>query len=233
MNLGLEGRKVRQTDYLCPDIKAESVWQITMYEVLTASLSVSLLHAAIPNHWLPIVAIGKKNGWSASRAVRITVLAGSAHAISTILIGLALSVLGWKMSEWLDVFSSVAAPVLLIGLGVIFIWRHYYHRHFHLHAPVHENLGERELIGALALAMFLSPCLEIGVFFLMAGAHGATVVLTLSVFYYVTTVAGMAVWVWLVWHGLRLSNWHILEHNAGIISGLILILAGIWKLFVH
>jgi nickel/cobalt transporter (NicO) family protein len=201
-----------------------------MNELLLAGLSISLLHAAIPNHWLPIIAIGRRSGWTAGKTVRITALAGSAHALSTILIGLLLSMVGWKMAGWVEVFSHVAAPVLLIGLGAIFIWRHYFHQHFHLHGDIKGELNETQLIFALALAMFLSPCLEIGAFFLVAGTHGASVVWVLSSLYFITTVAGMSVWVWLVWRGLSLRNWHALEHNAGIISGVVLVLSGLWGL---
>lgn len=201
-----------------------------MYELLLASLSISLLHATIPNHWLPIVAIGRKSAWSAAKTVRITLLAGSAHALSTILIGLALSLLGWRLADWVDIFSRVVAPLLLIGMGLLFIYRHYFHRHFHLHGQIEDQLSERKLVTALALAMFLSPCLEIEAFFLMAGAHGFDAVMVMSGLYFLTTVGGMAVWVWLVWHGLRLSNWHSLEHNAGIISGVVLVLSGLWGL---
>jgi nickel/cobalt transporter (NicO) family protein len=201
-----------------------------MYELLLASLSISLLHAAIPNHWLPIVAIGRKSGWTTGKTVRITMLAGSAHALSTILIGLGVSLIGWRLGAWVEVFSHVLAPLLLIGLGLLFIYRHYFHRHFHLHGEIKGELSERQLIIALATAMFLSPCLEIGAFFLMAGTYGASAVFALSGLYFITTVGGMAVWVWLVWHGLRLSNWHALEHNAGIISGVVLVLSGIWGL---
>ena len=201
-----------------------------MNELLLASLTLSLLHATIPNHWLPIVAIGKRSGWTAVKTVRITVLAGSAHALSTILIGLMLSLLGWQMAAWVEVFSRFAAPLLLIGLGLVFIWRHYFHQHFHLHGALKGELNERQMILALAFAMFLSPCLEIAAFFLLAGTHGLSAVMALSGLYFLTTVGGMAVWVWLVWRGLTLSNWHALEHNAGIISGAVLVLSGLWGL---
>ncbi len=202
-----------------------------MYELLLASLGISLLHAAIPNHWLPIVAIGRRSQWTAAKTVRITVLAGSAHALSTILIGVGLSLLGWQMADWVEIFSNIVGPLILIGLGLVFIWRHYFHQHFHLHAEIQAKLSERKLILALATAMFLSPCLEIGAFFLLAGTHGFSAVLALSGVYFVTTVGGMAVWVWLVWRGLKLRNWHALEHNAGIISGVVLVLSGLWGLF--
>ena len=196
-------------------------------DLLFGSLALSLLHAAIPNHWLPIVAIGKKAGWTAGKASRITLLAGSAHALSTVLIGLLVSVAGWQLSSLAQTFMEIAAPLLLIVLGGVFILRHYYHRHFHLHGVIPEELPENKLIAALATAMFFSPCLEISAFFLVAGSHGFLAVISLSVLYTVTTVGGMVLWVQLVWHGLKLANWHALEHYAGIISGVILVLAGI------
>lgn len=196
-------------------------------DLLFGSLALSLLHAAIPNHWLPIVAIGKKAGWSAAKASRITLLAGGAHALSTVLIGLMVSVAGWQLSSLAQTFMELAAPVMLIGLGIVFIWRHYYHRHFHLHGVIKEQVPEHQLIAALATAMFFSPCLEISAFFLMAGTHGAWAVFNLSLLYTITTVGGMVLWVQLVWHGLKLANWHTLEHYAGIISGVVLVLAGI------
>lgn len=202
-----------------------------MSEFLLPSLTLSLLHATIPNHWLPIIAIGRRSGWTASKTVWITVLAGTAHALSTILIGLLLSVLGWRMAGWLEVFTQYAAPILLILLGSVFIYRHYFHQHFHLHGQISGGLTERQVIIALATAMFFSPCLEIGALFLVAGTHGLGAVFTLSGLYFLTTVGGMAVWVWLVWRGLALSNWHALEHNAGIISGVVLVLSGLWTLF--
>ncbi len=196
-------------------------------DLLFGSLALSLLHAAIPNHWLPIVAIGKKAGWTAGKASRITLLAGSAHALSTVLIGLLVSVAGWQLSSLAQTFMEIAAPLLLIVLGGVFILRHYYHRHFHLHGVIPEELPENKLIAALATAMFFSPCLEISAFFLVAGSHGFLAVISLSVLYTVTTVGGMVLWVQLVWHGLKLANWHALEHYAGIISGVVLVLAGI------
>jgi len=195
-------------------------------DLLLGSLALSLLHAAIPNHWLPIVAIGKRVGWTAGKASRITLMAGGAHAFSTVLIGLVVSLAGWKLSSVAETLMETAAPVLLIVLGGVFIWRHYYHQHFHLHGQVPVQLPEKQLIVALASAMFLSPCLEIGAFFLVAGTHGIWAVINLSVLYTITTVGGMVLWVQLVWHGLTLANWHTLEHYAGIISGVVLILAG-------
>ena len=62
-----------------------------MLSIIIGSLLISLLHAVIPNHWLPVLAIGKKEGWSLAETSRITFIAGMAHVISTIIIGLLLA----------------------------------------------------------------------------------------------------------------------------------------------
>ena len=202
-----------------------------MNEILIASLGISLLHATIPNHWLPIVAIGKRSGWSGMKTVRITAIAGIAHALSTIFIGVLLSLAGWQLADWVSAFTRIAAPLILIGLGIFFIYRHYFHQHFHLHGEIKKELSEKQLIATLTVAMFLSPCLEISAFFLLAGTHGLTTVMALSGLYFATTVVGMSVWVLLVWQGLNFRNWHALEHQACIISGVILVLTGLWGIF--
>jgi hypothetical protein len=49
--------------------------------------------------------------------------------------------------------------------------------------------------------------------------------------YTITSVTGMMVWMYLAFHGLRKMDWHALEHNAGLITGIMLIGSGI-MLFV-
>jgi cobalamin biosynthesis protein CobD/CbiB len=84
-------------------------------ELLFGSLALSLLHGAIPNHWLPIVAIGKRQGWTAGKASRITLMAGSAHAISTVLIGLIVSFTGWQLASWTEKLTINPISTVLIA----------------------------------------------------------------------------------------------------------------------
>ncbi|WP_262712891.1 hypothetical protein [Hymenobacter radiodurans] len=34
-----------------------------MFELLTGAFVLSLLHAAIPNHWAPVLAVARAEGW--------------------------------------------------------------------------------------------------------------------------------------------------------------------------
>lgn len=85
----------------------------------------------------------------------------------------------------------------------------------------------------LAIAMFFSPCLEIEAYFLLAGAHGWEHIAFLAILYTAVTVTGMVVWVRITYRGLFKLNWHSLEHNAGIITGITLAATGIAAIFIH
>ncbi|MFT3827534.1 MAG: hypothetical protein QM731_26670 [Chitinophagaceae bacterium] len=203
-----------------------------MQQILIGSILVSLLHAVIPNHWLPVLAIGRKEGWGLSAVTRVTFLSGLAHALSTALIGIGLGLLGVQLSvHWHNYFRLIA-PVILIVMGIFFIWQHYRHHHFHLHGHVDTNRSEKKVIAALVLTMFLSPCMEIEAYFLTAGSYGWWFVMVLAAMYCLISITGMVLWVRLAYKGLLKLNWHTLEHNAGIITGLTLIVTGVLSFFI-
>lgn len=85
---------------------------------------------------------------------------------------------------------------------------------------------------SLVVAMFLSPCMEIEAYFLLAGAHGLWAVLSIALMYLVITVTGMVLWVRLAYKGILKLNWHRLEHNSGIITGVTLVITGIISFFI-
>lgn len=204
-----------------------------MMSIVIGSLVLSLLHAIIPNHWIPLVAIARKESWSLSQTLQITFLSGMAHAISTIVIGVVLSVIGLQLSNHVEQFTTWVAPVLLVVLGIFFIWQHHRHQHFKLNQLSKEKRSKKGIVGALVIAMFLSPCFEIEAYYLLAGAEGWGLVIFISALYLTVTVTGMLLWVRLVYKSLVKFNWHAIEHNAGIITGSTLILTGVLSFFIH
>jgi len=204
-----------------------------MIQILTGSILISLLHAVIPNHWLPVLAIGRKEGWSLAETTRITFISGLSHVISTILIGVLLGLIGEELASHLDSFTHVIAPAILILLGFYFIRQHYKHHHFQVDKEKIEKKTKRSIITALVIAMFLSPCMEIEAYFLLAGTKGWQVMALIAIMYSVITIAGMLIWVRIVYKGLLKLNWHKWEHNAGIITGLTLIITGIITFFIQ
>lgn len=203
-----------------------------MYSILAGSFLLSILHAAIPNHWLPVIAIGRKEGWTSSEVLKVTVTAALAHGLSTIAIGFLLGILGKAIAEKLDHFTHLVAPIIFILLGLFFIYRHHRHKHFHLSGTPQKKHSQKSIVIALVIAMFFSPCMEIEAYFLLAGAISKWLVVGIAAMYLVTTTVGMALLVSFAYKGLLKLNWHALEHNAGIITGATLIVTGIISFFI-
>jgi putative Mn2+ efflux pump MntP len=203
-----------------------------MLTLVFGSFLLSLLHAIIPNHWLPILAIGRKENWSLREILSITAIAGLSHVASTLIIGWALVFFGWEFSKNFETLTPFIAPAVLIFIGIIFIYRHHKHKHFHVADQQHQN-SKTKMILTLSVAMFLSPCLEIEAFFLAASSQSIGWTIFMSAVYAVVTLSGMIIWVNVAYHGLNKLNWHALEHKAGIITGSTLIATGVLTYFLH
>lgn len=204
-----------------------------MFSIITGSFILSLLHATIPNHWLPVIAIGRKEKWSVNEVTEITFISAIAHGLSTIIIGFILGFLGAQLADKIEYFTHFIAPVILILLGLFFIYRHHNHKHFHLNDVVKKKKSKKKIILALVLAMFLSPCMEIEAYFLLAGTQAKWLIWFIAAMYLIITTLGMITLVRLAYLGILKLNWHSLEHNAGIITGITLIATGILAFFIH
>lgn len=203
-----------------------------MVTLIAGSLVLSILHALIPNHWLPVLAISRKENWTIGQTTSVTFISALAHALSTVIIGVVIGLLGVKLADNVASFAHLIAPIILIALGLFYIYQHHRHKHFHLHSEPKPS-SKNKIIFGLAVAMFFSPCFEIEGYFLLAGAHGWEHVALLAILYTVVTVTGMVVWVRLAYQGMLKLNWHALEHNAGIITGITLVLTGVASFLIH
>lgn len=204
-----------------------------MFSIIAGSIILSLLHATIPNHWLPVIAIGKKEKWSVREVTEVTFISAIAHGASTVIIGIILAFIGAQLSDRIEYFTHFIAPVILILLGLLFIYRHHNHKHFHLDDSIKKKLSKKKIIVALVLAMFLSPCMEIEAYFLLAGTQAKWLIWFIASLYLIITTIGMVTLVRLAYIGILKLNWHTLEHNAGMITGITLVATGILAFFIH
>jgi putative Mn2+ efflux pump MntP len=197
-----------------------------MIQLLFGSLLLSVIHAAIPNHWLPIVALAKAEKWNQRETLVVTGISGLAHTLSTTLLGIAVGIIGINLSRSYTSFAEKIAPALLII-------RHYNHMHSH---DVNENVRSRAkwaIIASLALTMFLSPCLEIEAYYLQAASAGWEGIIMVTFVYILVTVGGMMLLVFLAGKGVQSIRSHFLSHYEKVLTGSVLILLGIISFFVR
>ncbi|GAB2960564.1 hypothetical protein GCM10027048_30420 [Hymenobacter coalescens] len=199
-----------------------------MLELLTGTLLLSLLHAAIPNHWAPVLAVARAEQWPLRRAVGVTLIAGMAHVLSTVLVGVALGLLGWQLSARFQQFAEVAAPALLVLIGALYALSGQGHTHPDP-APVRPR---GHVVLGLTATMLLAPCLEIQTFFLTAGARGPLVLALLMLTYLLVTVGAMTTLVVAAYTGLRRLNLAALARHERRLTGAVLVLVGLAGFFL-
>jgi nickel/cobalt transporter (NicO) family protein len=206
-----------------------------LLQIILGSLLLSLLHACIPNHWIPLLAMGKAERWIRSETLLITGIVGVAHASSTILIGILVGSLGYRLSAHPSVIPSIIAPSVLIGLGTIYLALdvgsvNQHHRHFE---PENQRnkASKLAMVGSLCVAMFFSPCIDIEAYYLTAGFLGWHGILIVSLIYLVVTVLGMVLLVDLGLKGAQRIRSHFLEHHEKRVTGFVLVALGVVAFF--
>jgi len=205
-----------------------------MLSLLTGTIILAAIHALIPNHWLPLVAVAKAEGWKKKEISTITLLAAAAHVFGTVILGLILGLIGKELQEQYGHTINVAMAVLLIAFGLIYFTVNLPHHHHSTQKDVQAyEKSRRKWILIFVGMMFLSPCLEVESLFLSAGAFGMGAVFSMAGTYAVISILGIWLLVSLGIKGVDLLPAHFIEHNEKKISGAVLILVGIVTFFLH
>lgn len=205
-----------------------------MFSVIAGTVLLALVHALIPNHWLPLVAVAKAEQWKKRDVTIITFISAAAHVLGTVILGLILGLIGKELEEKYGNAINVAASVLLIVFGLVYFTVNLPHHHHSEQTDVATyKRSKRKWVMIFIVMMFLSPCLEVESLFLSAGAYGMGLVILLSVIYAVVSISGIMLLVHLGYKGINLLSANFIEHNEKKISGLVLIVVGIVSFFLH
>jgi ABC-type nickel/cobalt efflux system permease component RcnA len=118
--------------------------------------AVGVLHTLVPDHWAPIVLLGRQQGWSVSRTVRAAAIAGLGHVTSTLFLGLIVWFAGAALAARYGHAVDIAASIALIGFGSWIAYQgwsetresrghsHLAHSHLHKHGDGLEHMHTHE-----------------------------------------------------------------------------------------
>jgi putative Mn2+ efflux pump MntP len=205
-----------------------------MFSLVAGTFILALIHALIPNHWLPLVAVARAESWKARDINTVTFISATAHVLGTVALGLVLGMIGKELAEEYGHTINVAASILLIIFGLIYYTVNLPHHHHSQQQDVARyKRSKRKWILIFIVMMFLSPCLEVESLFLSAGAYGMSTVFLLSVVYGIVSISGILLLVNLGNKGVNLLPANFVEHNEKRISGAVLIIVGIISFFLH
>lgn len=205
-----------------------------MFSLVAGTFILALIHALIPNHWLPLVAVARAEHWKARDINTITFISATAHVLGTVALGLVLGMIGKELAEEYGHAINVGASILLIIFGLIYYTVNLPHHHHSQQQDVAKyKRSKRKWVLIFIVMMFLSPCLEVESLFLSAGAFGMGTVTLLSIVYAIVSISGILLLVNLGNKGVNLLPAEFIEHNEKRISGAVLIIVGIISFFLH
>jgi nickel/cobalt transporter (NicO) family protein len=214
-----------------------------MWTIFIGSLILSLIHASIPNHWLPLIAVAKAEKWKTKETLNAILITGFSHTLSTIIIGIVVGFIGFALSEYYHFIMRYAAPAILFLVGAIYIFLDFHSGHHHHHHHHHgienknnfqkSNKNKIALLFSLSLAMFLTPCVEIEVYYFQAGTIGWWGIFIVSAVYLFITLAVMMTLVFAGLEGTQTIRSHFLEHHEKLITGIVLVSLGLLNFFIE
>ena len=184
-----------------------------------------------------IAVIGKAEGWGRSKLRRVAVLAGTSHSLSTVLIGIAVGLLGMKLTTISLGAMRLVGPSLFLLFGILYLiagirdnLRKHPHRHIHLDKAISQS--GRAATTAIVISMFFTPCLEIETYFFTASVAGWKGIAVVGLTYMIVTVMGLLVMVSLGRRGLEIRRFHFFEQYEKHILGIILMVMAFLSYFI-
>ena len=209
-----------------------------MWQLFLGSMLLGLIHPLFPNHWIPLIAISKTEKWTNKETIVATLITGFSHTLSTIIIGIIVGFVGIKLSENYSYITKLAAPLILVFIGVIYlildIRSTHHHKHFELHNDSLKNRKSRTaIIFTLCIGLFFSPCIEIEAYYFQAASQGWIGIFVVSLVYLIMTLSIMVFLVYMGLKGVNKFNIHFLDHHEKLITGIVLILLGTLAYFVE
>lgn len=164
--------------------------------ILVGAVSLAAVHSLAPDHWLPIAALSRVQGWSAGRTARITIVCGAAHVTTSVALGLVGIALGLGVFERYGAHLESFAGMILIGFGLVYgvlglrhaaahVHGHHHHHYDHVHNP------SQATPWGLFAVFAADPCVAILPLLLAAAPLGWTAVALVVLAYEVTTAATM------------------------------------------
>lgn len=198
-----------------------------VHQVITLLIAgglISAVHALGPDHWLPHVVVSRAQGWTLAKALRVTLVAATAHIGLTVVLGLLIIFLLAEVEPALEALTSTVMAFILAAIGLLFVARGFL-RPEHTHRTM---MSDGAATAILVLVAAFPPCYAILPLFLAAGIYGWGIAVGLALTFSVITIAVMLVLVTLGRRGYtaieRSRLIRLLERREPFIVGVVFIL---------
>jgi len=204
----------------------------SLFVLLVSTVTIGVVHALAPDHWVPFVSMAKAQNWSKTKLGWVTFVSGLGHVGSSILIGSIGLILGFSLTNFGDIEShrGQVAGLLLIGFGLAYaIWGFKQVRDHH-HPKI--NPERSVTLWTLVAIFVLGPCEPLIPLMFVGAAHGWLAVALVSLLFSLVTLIMMVGQVLLAYVGLSLIRFAKIDHYSHAIAGLVIAVTGGMVMFL-
>lgn len=198
--------------------------------LVISTISIAVVHAFAPDHWLPFVMIGKAQKWSKMRHVWITSVASIAHVGSSVVlggIGIALGIATIEL-QGVEAIRGEIGVLLLIGFGIAYaVWGWKHARNHHHHSFQVDN-KKVVTLWTLFGVFVLGPCEPLIPLMFLATAYGASGVVVVTGVFAAVTLLMMVGQTLLGGSGIRLIKHEPAEKYSHAMAGFVIVLTGVF-----
>ncbi|HET8946424.1 MAG TPA: hypothetical protein VFQ07_05535 [Candidatus Polarisedimenticolia bacterium] len=217
--------------------------------LVLSACATAVIHALIPDHWLPFAILARTERWSERRLVALVGLTGVLHVAVSLALGVALafagSAAGRVAAERTGASLEAFAGGLLALFGIAYgLWAH--RREARAHAPgphahgggapgslhAHGHLlsrlsGRNASAGALVAIIGVSPCVLLQPILFASAAEGWGTAAAAAGGFALGTIATMLVVAILARRGLERLELGFFTRFGDLLSGLIIAAIGL------
>lgn len=218
------------------------------------AVTIGFIHTLIgPDHYVPFIALSEARKWTIRKTMFITLMCGTGHVLSSIVLGLIGIAAGMSLSK-LELFESFRGNIaawLLIAFGLVYtilsirslyrkkahMHQHdhsngtthvHVHNHFHNHSHVHLEEKKNITPWVLFVIFILGPCEPlIPLVMYPAAENDMAGVVLVSLLFSVVTIGTMLAVVLSVRLGLSHLNVKPLERYVNVIAGSTILISGL------
>jgi nickel/cobalt exporter len=225
--------------------------------ILTATAAtLAFVHTVIgPDHYLPFIVLSRARGWSIFKTIWVTLLCGSGHVGSSIVLGFVGIAAGIGVSKLtgIESYRGNLAAWAFLAFGLVYtIWgirrailnkphKHYHthadgsvHVHDHTHLNSHDHIHKTSMTPWILFIIFiLGPCEPLIPLVMYPAAQSSTWgIVQVSLVFSVVTILTMIILVVLAAYGLKMVTFGRLERYTHAIAGATICLSGCAILFL-
>ncbi len=220
----------------------------TALVIFWMSCTTAIVHALIPDHWLPFVLLARAQGWSQRRLTTLVALAGLLHVAVSIVVALAAILIGTVSLRGLEARAGRTLEFpggwFLVIFGVAYgLLAHLREGRAHRmpggrpnapddHVHAHGHLLERWFHGALSgpalvAVIGISPCALLVPVLFAAASEGAAAMLAAALGFVACTLLTMVGVALFAHHGMRRFDLPLFARYGDLESGALIAAIGL------